>query len=234
MPRPYTANHQAIHAERRNPVANRENYLEQVVEISFNNITSLYFATSPLIIGANTYKNSVESVSEVKQTLDKPINRVSIQLQNKDNVLRLHYENNRNEWLNAKAVYYRYLISDSLNLKEKISYFRGAVEQIKPTDTTFTIEIVSRLISDGAIVASLTQSPECWKVFRSDACGYQGTDATCSKKLKGVNGCKAKKNEFRFGGSDIFGNPIPQPPGTGGNGDDIIDPNINNGGGIFY
>ncbi len=201
--------------------------IDWTLDLVFPDATAFHFATSPLTsVNGNNYTNDLETVSQIRQTMQGPVDNVSIAVQNRDRVLGLHVAANWQIWRKAQAVIgrYYYQISDTTGARTGtntwIEMFRGAVQQPNANDAQVTFDIVSDTISTGQIVSSHTEALNCGWVYKdAKTCGYSGGLTTCDKTLKGLNGCDVHSNSHHFGGTEHRYNPDASAPGTGGNDD---------------
>ncbi len=183
-----------------------------------------HFATSPLTaVNDNDYTNDLETVSQIRQTLEGPTDQVSIGIQNKDRVLGQHVADNLDKWRKANAVVGRnyYEMGDDgvrTGTSEWFEMFRGAVQQPNVDDLQVTFDIVPDTVSPGQIVCSRTEAPACPFVFKDPrTCAYAGVETLCDHHLKSSGGCDGRNNSEHFGGTEHRYNPDAAPPGTGGN-----------------
>lgn len=190
--------------------------IDWTVEITFPTISALKFATSSLDIAKGVYSNDLEEVSEIRQTLETPTDRVNVAIQNKDAVLGLHVANNLTEWSKAEAIIGRNYTGSGLQVW--IEMFRGAVQQPNVKDLQVEFEILADTIAPGQIVCSRTLALPCPFLFKDAAtCGYSGSETSCNHNLKSKTGCDGLGNSHRFGGAEHRYNPDASAPGTGGN-----------------
>src|SRR5438128_487940 len=100
---------------------------EMYIDITFpGSVEEFHLSTAPLTIGVVDYVNDVESVREIKQSLEAPSDRVGVVIQNKDRVLGLHVKANPSLWQMAEAVIGRQYRSGSLSAT--LELFRGAIQ----------------------------------------------------------------------------------------------------------
>lgn len=190
--------------------------IDWTLDITFPTITRLRLATAPLVLSSNTYTNDLEAVSEIRQTLEAPTDRVNIGLQNKDEVLGLHVANNLAEWQKAEAVVTR--VYRSAGLQVVFEMFRGAVQKPESNDFQVSFEILADTIAPGQIVCTRTLGLPCPFLFKdAKTCGYSGSETTCNHNLKSNAGCDGRANAARYGGTEHRYNPDTSAPGTSGN-----------------
>lgn len=196
--------------------------------------TAFHFATSPLFsVNGNNYTIDLETVSQIRQTLEAPTDNVTVAIQNKDLVLGQHVVANVDAWHQANAVIGRnyYQISDTTGQRTGVSawleMFRGAVQQPVADDSTqlVTFDLIPDTTSPGLIVCSRTEGPLCPFLYKQlGTCNYSGGIATCDHTLTGLNGCDVHANSQHFGGFEHRYNPDGSAPGSGGNDPGPIDP----------
>ncbi len=190
--------------------------IDWTLDVTFPTITRLRVATAPLVLSSNTYTNDLEEVSEIRQTIEAPTDRVKCGLQNKDDVLGLHVANNLAEWQKAEAVVNRVYRSGGLQVVFEM--FRGAVQQPSATDFQVSFEILADTIAPGQIVCTRTLGLACPFLFKdAKTCGYSGSETTCNHNLKSKAGCDGLGNAHDYGGTEHRYNPDTSAPGTGGN-----------------
>ncbi|MEO8648069.1 MAG: hypothetical protein ABI539_02770, partial [Acidobacteriota bacterium] len=193
--------------------------VQYTIEVSFPDASVLRFATAPLTIAGNAYSNELESVKEIRRTLESPTDRVGVALQNKDHVIGLHVEANRAKWLKAEAVIGRlYRDAVGLGLSQWIEMFRGSIQQPIVNDPQVTFEIIDDTLTPGDIVARRNLAPPCPFVFKdAKTCAYAGAGTLCDHHLKSAGGCEGYANTHHYGGMEHRQNPDSSIPGTGGN-----------------
>lgn len=184
--------------------------------LTFPDATVLRFATSPLVISAQTYSNDLENVGEIRQTLETPIDRISVSLQNKDRVLGLHLASYWQKWRKAKAVVGRQYRSGTLTAD--VEMFNGVVQQPNANDLKVFFDIIPDTTAPGEIVCQSTLALMCGFVFKDEkTCAYSGIETKCDHHLKSKTGCDGRVNSEHFGGMEHRYAPDASVPGTGGN-----------------
>lgn len=213
--------------------ADDDREIDWTAEITFPDATYFRFATSPLTISSNAYTNEIESVGEIKQSIDAPVDRVRVALQNKDRVLGTHVATYWQKWRRAGIVIGRlYRGGPGLALSEWTEMFRGSIQKPNANDLQVFFDVITDTVSPGGIITNRTLDPACWFVYKDPStCGYDGIEPSCNHKLKSPGGCDGKLtgtpglagNSHRFGGMEHRYNPDVSVPGTGGNpgGDDF-------------
>lgn len=194
--------------------------IDYTLDLTFPDATSFKFATAPLVIPVKgTFTNDVETVSEIRQTLESPNDRVSQGLQNKDRVLGLDIAANWQLWRKAEAVIGRlYRDVDGLGLSEWIEMFRGSVQQPNANDLQVTFEVIHDTLTPGEIVANRNLAPQCPSVYKDPkTCASTSLLPTCNHDLKSSGGCDGRANSHRYAGMAHRYNPDLSVPGTGGN-----------------
>ncbi|MGD9724748.1 MAG: hypothetical protein AB7U76_26220 [Pirellulales bacterium] len=199
--------------------AGGERKIDWSVELTFPDASYFRFATAPLTIGGNTYTNDLESVGEIKQSIELPIDRVRIAVQNKDRVLGQHVAVNWQKWRRAQVVLGRlYRGGPGLALSEWKEMFRGAVQKPNANDLQVFFDVIADTVAPGGIVTNRTLDPVCWYVYKHPfTCGYAGPESDCNHLLKSSGGCDGRGNSHRYGGMEHRYNPDVSVPGTGGN-----------------
>jgi hypothetical protein len=202
--------------------------LDWTLELNFPDATGFKFATSPMTFSRGTFTNDLENVSEIAQTLDAVVDRVSIGIQNKDRVLGLDVAANWRKWRNCEAIIGRmyYEIKDGIKtgVKEWIEIFRGTVQQPNADDLQVTFDVIPDTIAPGEIVASHNLNLPCGWLFKDPkTCAYAGPETVCDHHLK--SDCTLFLNTHHFGGMENYNNPDLIIPGSGGDptGGDIPD-----------
>jgi hypothetical protein len=194
--------------------------IDYTVDITFPDASYFKFATSPLVIPVKgTYTNDLESVNEIRRSLESVTDKVGFSMQNKDTVLGQHVANNLAKWQKAFAVVGRYYRdADGLGLSEWIEMFRGVVQQPKSDDLHLTLDVLADTLAPGEIVCNRTLAAPCPFVFKdAKTCAYSGGLTTCDHNLKSSNGCDGRTNSQHFGGMEHRFQPDASIPGTGGN-----------------
>lgn len=192
--------------------------IDYTLDLLFPDGTSLHFATSPLTLIV-PYTNDLETVSEIRQTLESVTDQVSVTLQNKDRILGLHVANYWQKWQKAQATVGRlYQDGDGSGLQEWKEMFRGAVQQPNADDFKVSFSIIADTISPGQIICNRTLAAICGFVFKDPkTCAYTGSDVSCNHHLRSKLGCDGKSNSHHYGGKQHRYLPEQQVPGTGGN-----------------
>jgi len=186
----------------------------------------MHFATSPIkSLNGHLYVNGLNrAISEIRQTLEAPVDTVELELQNQDRVLGLHLATYWQKWRQADAIVGRYYYArnaagEKTGVNEWIEMFRGAVQKPNADDHRVTFDIVPDTISPGPIVCSKTLAPPCPNVYMDPrTCGYAGPLLSCDHHLRSDTGCDGHDNSHHFGGTENRYPPITELPGTGGNG----------------
>lgn len=211
-------------------LADRNRKIDYTLDLTFPDATSFKFATAPhTISGLGTYTNQLENVGEIRRTLESPVDRVSIGIQNKDRVLGQHVATYWQKWRKAEAVIGRYYRGGSgFAMTEWMERFRGAVQKPNANDLQVTMDIIPDTVSPGLIVANGGLGLLCRFVYKdAKTCGSTSSRLICNHMLKSLEGCDGDLNSHHFGGMEHRNNPDQSPPGGPGNPDDPPD----NGGG---
>lgn len=193
--------------------------IDWTLDLTFPDATEFKFATAPLVLPKGTYTNDLESVKEIRQTLESPADRVGVAVQNKDRVLGLHVAANWQKWRKAESVIGRYYRdADGLGLSEWKEMFRGVVQQPNANDFQVTFDVIADTLSPGQIVTNRTLGSACPFLFKHlKTCGYTGGLTTCNHLLKSPAGCDGRNNAHHYGGMEHRYMPAVVIPGTGGN-----------------
>jgi hypothetical protein len=205
--------------------------IDWTIELTFPDATIFKYATSPMSFSRGDFTNDLENVSEIRQTLDAAVDRVSIGIQNKDRVLGLDVAANWRKWRNCEAVigrmYYEVKAGAKTGVSEWIEMFRGTVQQPQADDLQVTFDVIPDTIAQGENVANHNLNLPCGWLFKDPkTCAYTGPQTVCDHHLKG--NCTDYNNTHHFGGMENYNNPDVVIPGSGGDptgGDDTgIDP----------
>ena len=212
----------SLSTDLQNILASQSREAEMYIDITFPGSEDVFrFATAPLTIGDVDYVNDVESVREIKQTLEAPSDRVGVVIQNKDRVLGLHVKANPSLWQRAESVISRQYRSDSLTAS--LELFRGAIQQPFVDDTSYqvTFDIVPDTLTPGTIVANRNLGLPCpWRYKDPRTCASVSARLLCNHLLKSPEGCEGDDNTHHFGGMEHNQDPDQRVPGTPGNPDD--------------
>lgn len=195
---------------------------------------ALHYATSPIAsLNGFTYTNDLNGIGEIRQTLESATNRVKVRIQNRDRVAGLHFSSLWTQWRKAEAVIGRIYYEINAATKQRtgtvawLELFRGAVQQPQPDDKELGFDVVHDTLSPGQIVCNKSLGILCGWVFKdAKTCAYVGAETLCDHHLKSTGGCEGRANTHHFGGMEHRYEPVPNPPGTGGNLEDppIFDP----------
>lgn len=193
--------------------------IDWTVELTFPDETGFKFATSPLVFSRGTFTNDLEEVSEIRQTLEAAVDRVSLAIQNKDRVLGLHIAANWQKWRNCQAVigrmYYEVAGGQRTGVQEWIETFRGTVQQPVPDDLQVAFDVIPDTVAPGEIVAAHNLNLPCGWLFKDPkTCAYTGPETVCDHHLK--SDCTKYANTHHFGGMESNQNPDATVPGSGG------------------
>ncbi len=180
---------------------------------------TLHYATASLTVDSVFYNPYLESVGEVRQTLEAPIDRVEVKVQNKDRVLGLHVAANWEKWRSATAIIGRLYRAEGLT--EWVEVFRGMVQRPDVRDAQnpqVGWDVIPDTLAPGEIVCNRNLSLPCWFVFKDPrTCAYIGVHENCNHLLKSKDGCDGRNNTHHFGGME-HRYPIKENvPGTNGN-----------------
>lgn len=182
-----------------------------------------YLATSPIdALNGHDYENRVDSFSEIRQTIEAPVDRVNVAIENKSLTLGLHVATYPEKWRDATAVVGRnYYEVDSdgerTGLSAWIEMFRGTVQQPTVDDSSkqVTIDIIPDTTALGLIVCNRTEAPLCpFKFKDTKTCAYSGAETTCDHHLRSPAGCLGRTNTHHFGGCEHYQEPNVNAPGT--------------------
>lgn len=207
-----------------------ERRIDYTLLLTFPDASVKRFATAPLTltgVPAGTYTNDIESVGEIRYTLEAPADRFSIALQNKDRVLSIDLATNWQKWRTAEALIGRYYRDpDDVLPAAWIEMFSGSVQQPNSNDLQVTFDVIDDTLTPGEIVCTRTLGLLCPFIFKDPkTCGYVGSETVCNHHLKSPGGCEGRNNSHRFGGMEHRYIPDAVVPGIGGNeGGDIGPP----------
>jgi hypothetical protein len=201
--------------------------IDFTLDITFPDASVFHYATSPLtaVHGFN-YTNALEDVGEQRQTIEGPVDRVAIGLQNKDRVLSQHLAVNWQIWRTANAVLGRYYYQinaagQRTGTNVWMQMFQGAVQKPNADDLKMTFDLIPDTTSPGQIICNRTEAANCGFRFKDAlTCSYSGGLTTCNHQLKSTGGCDGRNNSQHFGGTEHRYQPDTSVPGTGG----AIDP----------
>lgn len=213
MPRDYPTNLQNIYTSGLYEI-------DYYMTITFPNLAPYFVATKVYNDGKEDFSNDVESVKQLRQTLENATDQVGVELQNADGALGLSIATNYLEWQSAQVEIYRIYADASLNnYADSVAFFfGGAMQQPQESDTVVKFDVISDTIAKGGIVCSRTLSPPCpFKFGDAKTCGYTGAETACNHKLKSKAGCDGRGNTHHFGGTEDRYPPQSSVPGTGGN-----------------
>lgn len=196
-------------------------------QIDFPNNSSMYFSSEDYTDSkSQVFLNYLEKVSENKQTLENPTDRITLSFQNKDKALGLDLAANLSEWQEAQCIVGREYLNDDGSLTDWVETFRGAVQQPVVDDFMFVFTVISDVTSAGNIIANRTLAGPCAFLFKHPGtCGYSGGETTCNRLLKSPGGCLGRDWQHRYGGWTDPETPTPTSPhiifedplgGTGG------------------
>ncbi len=189
------------------------------IDIKFPNSTSFYFGTADLALAKATYTNDLQSVGDIRQSLESPMDRVRVSVQNHDRVMSEHLIDNWKLWRRAEAVVGRHYVGGAnYELEEWKFMFQGVVQQPEADDFTLQFETVTDTVATGQIVCARNLDPRCWFVFKaSGTCGYVGSETECNHHLKSTGGCDGRNNAEHYGGMEHRYKPAQSIPGSGTN-----------------
>lgn len=207
-----------------NILAGGKRDLDWTLDIVFPDATAFYFATSPIAsLNGHTYTNDLEDVSQLRITLEAPIDVVNIGIQNRDRVLGQHLATYWQKWRTAKALLGRqyYQVNDSgvrTGTTDWSKMFPSAVQRPNADDFQVTFDLIPDTTAPGQIVCTRTCGPNCPFLFKhAKTCGYSGLLTTCNHQLKSTGGCDGRENSHNYGGCEHRYLPDVSVPGTGGN-----------------
>lgn len=190
--------------------------IHQTCEITFPSNPPVRVATAPLTIGGNDYVEDLRAVGEIRRTIENPVDRVSVAIQNVDRVLSQDLADNPDEWRLAEAVVGRRYSGSGET--EWIELFRGIVQQPTADDMTVRFDIIPDVLSKGQFIAARSLAPPCQFRFKdANTCGYAGPETACNHHLRSKGGCIGLGNGQAFGGTEHKYNPDTSAPGTGSN-----------------
>ncbi len=168
--------------------------------------------------------DDLRSTTEIKQTINSQVNRVTTILQNVDKIIGGSITDE--SLVKAVAVVGRFFRDENGVLDDVWEeLFRGQLVPGDLTEEGSQIEILSDLVAAGYCVAADTLAENCQLPYKGDRCGYAGAVATCNKKRKSPDGCSGKTDagddethEYAFGGMEFPDVQAPTSPSGGGGG----------------
>ena len=190
--------------------------IQKTCAITFPTRPAIRVATAPVTVGGNDYAEDLRSVGDIRRTLENPVDRVPVQIQNVDRVIGQDMATYPNEWSKAEAVIGRLYTGSGET--EWIELFRGIVQQPVSDDLVFRFDVVPDVIGKGAFIASRSLAALCaWRFKDPATCGYSGSETTCNHHLRSKAGCMGRDRELAFGGTEHKYNPDASAPGSGSN-----------------
>ena len=168
--------------------------------------------------------DDLRSTTEIKQTINSQVNRVTAILQNVDKIIGGSITDE--SLVKAEAVIGRFFRDENGVLDDVWEeLFRGQIVPGDLTEEGSQNEILSDLVAAGFCVAADTLAENCQFIYKGDRCGYAGAVATCNKKRKSPDGCFGKTDagddethEYAFGGMEYPDIQTPATPTGGGGG----------------
>lgn len=203
-------------------LGNATHQVEQTCLITFPDASIFTWATSNLSsVAGRNWTNYLESIGDIRQTLEAPADQVNVAVQNKDRTPGLHLSQNWLQWRQATAILGRlYLYETRSSSGTWFEMFRGSVQQPNADDFQLTFTVVSDVVAAGPCVAARTENVQCpFKFKDSRTCGYSGILSTCNHHLASDGGCDGRANSHHYGGTEHRYAPDAAAPGTGNNGD---------------
>lgn len=193
--------------------------VDWTLDLTFPDATSFAFATSNLTVDMVNYANDLQRVGDLRNSIESPVDRVNIGLQNVDRVLGQHIAAYWQKWRRADARLGRlYRGGSGLSLTQWTTMFKGAVQQPNANDLEVFFDLIPDTTSAGQIVASLTLDPRCEFVFKDpDTCAFAGIETACNHFLRSKLGCDGLGNSQHYGGMEHRYPPETSAPGSGGN-----------------
>lgn len=163
------------------------------------------------------YLNKIREISELRQSIDGAIDRITITCENLSSDLGFDLASNSRLLDFAFAVYGRQYVSvrnESL-IEDIPTVFCGIIANVEANEQRIEFELIVDFDSMGMILASRTLSPRCPFSYKNGIeCTSASSETDCPKTREG---CKARGKEWEFGGTEFFEEPIPTvPPNDGG------------------
>jgi hypothetical protein len=184
------------------------------------------------------YSNVIREVSELRQSLDSAVDRLTVVCENISSTLGNNLADTDRLFDFAFATYgrvYTSLRDGGATVEDVSEIFRGIVAEVSADEERITFEIVVDYDSLGSIVGSRSLSPRCPWVYKGGMeCTSASGEADCTKTREQ---CKARGKEYEFGGAEFFEEPTPTAPtGDGGGIGGGEDPGSggSGGGGGYY
>lgn len=187
------------------------------LDIYLNNGTTLHLSRGHVVRESGTYQNWIRSVDDLRSSLERSIDRITITCQNVDSQLGFNLASDIRLLDYAMADYgkqYQSLRTPSL-VEDIPQVFRGVLANAETDEQNISFELVVDYESLGAIVASRALSPRCWWTYKNNIeCTSTSFEPTCPQTR---SACVKREAEKDFGGWEAFVEPVGSPPGSGGN-----------------
>lgn len=208
MPRDWSTDLQNIHKAYRR---------RDTLVLYLSDDSALYLSRGNVTRGLISYNNAISSVSDVRQSMESSVDRVTVNCQNVDSLLGFQLASNLRLLDYAVGEYGRIYQSErNLLLKEDIpKTICGVLANAEVNEERIAFELIADYESLGSILASRSLSPRCWWTYKNGIeCTSTSSASDCSKTR---SACIKRGKEHEFGGSEFFEEPASNLPGSGGN-----------------
>jgi uncharacterized membrane protein YgcG len=194
----------------------------EMLEIYLNNGEKLYLTRGqfPPEIPPVNYQNKIREVSELRQSIDGAIDRITIICENITSDLGFDLASNSRLLDFAFAIYGRQYVSirDEELIETIPKVFPGIIANVDANESRIEFEFIADIESMGPILAARSLSPRCQFAYKNGIeCTSTSSETNCPKNREA---CILRGKEWEFGGTEFFEEPIPNPP-SGGDGGGI-------------
>ena len=160
-------------------------------------------AASNLSFNGNAYQPLLRAIGTIKFSLGKAPDSSDITLENVSKTFGYTLSDTTRRLDGAKVIIRR-LFRTSAPDWEGIDLFYGYIRDVKITQDTVSVSIVSDMSRRSAQVASRSVTQRCIWTFRGAECGWTpdqpGNSTFCNKVFEHEEGCSGHSNQPRFGG----------------------------------
>lgn len=151
--------------------------------------TELYLATAALNDGVHAYEAYLKSIGELRQSLARATDRVSVVLYNDDQVRGLEVANGVRAYRNADVEIGRYWEHATLGTAWA-TLFKGKIAAPEVTDREVRFDVIDPLSAAGLVIAARPMSVKCPFRYKDTlTCTYTGSETTCNKNSDSQMGC---------------------------------------------
>ena len=167
-----------------------------------------YFATAKLEIDGVTYDRQLRETGNVRTSLTRASDRVTVDLQNVDTVLGVSFLELADALYGAEARFGRLWTEKSSGAKIHKILLTGVVAGVQILESVVRLELVSEGYAGTKVGAYRPVRRNCaWQElgrFRGTECGYSGAELTCNGLLDDSGGCHGRHGSplkrAKFGG----------------------------------